>query len=202
MSPYPKHCRRMGNWSCGSSMAAPPCCSSLLLSSLLTPFPYSSVGSLHRLQSFSISLLLHGSFPEAAVLDQLLQCGLSIGTVPSANTYLLLCGLFQGLQRNLSSSTCSTSSPFYCDLGVCRVVSLTPSSLLSHSLLCSIFFTLSQQHHPAVGPLEPSCVPHWAVPASPHRGHPTDASASTCSSYSGTLKTTQTSEEHDGNLHC
>ena len=54
--------------------------------------------------------------------------------------HLLYCGLLLGLQGNLYSGTCSTSSPsFSTDLGVCRAVSLSLFSLLSQ-LLCSIFY--------------------------------------------------------------
>jgi len=49
------------------------------------------------------------------------------------------CGLIQRLQGNPCSGTWSTSSPSFSDAGVRRAVSLTLSSLLSHTVLCSIF---------------------------------------------------------------
>ena len=60
---------------------------------------------------------------------------------------LLHRGIHQGLQGNHYSGAWSTSSPsFFSARGVCRAVSLTFFSLLSHSG-CTAFFTLSYVYY-------------------------------------------------------
>ena len=53
-------------------------------------------------------------------------------------------GLLHGVQENLCSAICNTSSPsFFTDLGVCRLFHIfSLASLLTHSC-CEAFFTLS-----------------------------------------------------------
>jgi len=130
----------------------------------------SSVGAFHRVQSFRNRLLQCGSPTGSQVLPaNLLQPGLSTESQPPSGIHLLwrailhglqvdICstmdlhglqwdslphyGLLHGLEGNLCSGTWSiSSSSFFTDLGVCRVVCLTyslfyPFAVFSPSLIC------------------------------------------------------------------
>lgn len=93
----------------------------------------------HRVQSFKYKLLRCGSLSpwiftgsQPPPVIPLLWCGSPpqaageylppCGPPWIAGTHLPHCGLHHGLQRNLSSNTWSSSSPFSTYLGVCRVV--------------------------------------------------------------------------------
>lgn len=108
-------------------------------------FPWAEV--LHELlQSWAISMGYSPSGTDCSGTESSMGCG--VGICPSVAFHrlqghnLLHHVLLRGLQGNLCSGTWNTASSFFTDLGICRAVSLTLFSLLSHSC-CTAFSTLS-----------------------------------------------------------